>query len=126
MDIGRGAGEASRTLLDLPELDRRSFADAVSPVASARFRLGGILVGGPAAVASPSGRLDVFVRGIDDALYHRWSSGSGLWSAWERLGGRFSSSPTAVTAPVTGHDVVVRGDTGRLYATSSTTGWASW
>ena len=46
----------------------------------------------PAATAAApgvwgaSGRLDVYARGADYALYHSWQNG-GLWNSWENLGG---------------------------------------
>jgi hypothetical protein len=53
-------------------------------------------LGGGADVSSwGSGRLDVFVRGSDNALWHRWYDGS--WSAWESLGGHLTSDPTAAS-----------------------------
>ena len=40
---------------------------------------------GPAVASWSSGRLDVFVRGTDNALWHKWYQNS--WSGWESLGG---------------------------------------
>jgi hypothetical protein len=40
---------------------------------------------------------DVFVRGVDNGLYHRVWNGS-IWSApWEALGGSLGSGPDAVS-----------------------------
>ncbi|MBN1630072.1 MAG: S-layer homology domain-containing protein [Thermoleophilia bacterium] len=48
----------------------------------------------PAAVSWGGDRLDVFIRGNDDALWHTWRDSSG-WSPWESLGGILASSPAA-------------------------------
>jgi hypothetical protein len=46
-----------------------------------------------------SGRLDVFIRGTDDRLYHRfWDASAGsTWSSWEDLGGTLKSDPVVVS-----------------------------
>ena len=51
--------------------------------------LGGVLTSDPTAVSWASGRLDVFVRGKDNALWHKWYDRG--WSAWESLGGVLTS-----------------------------------
>jgi hypothetical protein len=42
-----------------------------------------------------SGRLDLFGRGTDNHLKHRWYDGS--WHDWQDLGGKLTSSPAAVS-----------------------------
>lgn len=88
--------------------------------------LGGRLVGAPAAVAAAAGRVDVFVRGLDNALWHGSVAASGGWSGWRSLGGQLSSAPTAAISPTGRVDVVVRGTNGALYGKSSADGWAAW
>ena len=39
---------------------------------------------------------DVFVKGTDNALYHKYWNGS-QWSKWQNLGGTFTSGPAAVS-----------------------------
>ena len=46
---------------------------------------GGVLTSGPAASSWAPGRLDVFARGTDSALWHKWYESG--WSEWEALGG---------------------------------------
>ncbi|HEV7505817.1 MAG TPA: hypothetical protein VGS07_12985 [Thermoanaerobaculia bacterium] len=48
--------------------------------------LGGILTSGPAAASWQEGRLDCFVRGTNNHMFHKWFSDS-AWSGWEDLGG---------------------------------------
>ena len=42
------------------------------------------------------GRVDVLVRGTDNAVWHKWFSG-GKWSGWESLGGRVTGEPGAAS-----------------------------
>src|SRR3954451_11245364 len=48
--------------------------------------LGGGMIGGPGAVSGGAGTLDVFVHGLDGALWHRAKTGS-VWSGWVGRGG---------------------------------------
>ena len=57
--------------------------------------LGGILTSEPTVSSWASGRLDVFGRGTDNALWHKWYDGH--WSDWESLGGVLTSGPGAVS-----------------------------
>lgn len=64
--------------------------------------LGGSSTSGPAATLNAPGGLVVFVRGTDNAIWHKWQNRmNGDWSGWESLGGTFTSGPAAVsTKPV--------------------------
>jgi hypothetical protein len=69
--------------------------------------LGGASLGAPASATWGPGRLDVFVRGTDSQLWHKWYQGG--WSGWEPLGGILTSAPAA-TAWASGRiDLVVAG-----------------
>jgi hypothetical protein len=57
--------------------------------------LGGVLTSAPGVSSWSSGRLDLFARGTDNRLWHKWYSGG--WSGWESLGGILTSSPAAVS-----------------------------
>jgi hypothetical protein len=86
--------------------------------------LGGALVGGPAAAAWAPGRLDVFVRGTDNGLWHRGFAGG--WSSWENLGGGLTEEP-AVAAWAPGRlDVFVRGTDNALWHRWFAGGWSGW
>jgi len=86
-----------------------------SPAHAASFTngweyLGGEARGGPAITAWSGGRLDVFVRGTDDALWHKaYDSNTGQWTAWDSLGGVLRSAPGAVSWGTDRIDVFVRG-----------------
>jgi hypothetical protein len=84
-------------------------------------------VGDPAVVAWAAGRLDVFVRGADDRLWHIWSdTGGNNWSAW---GKPFGDDNVLVASPeVTSRgpgllDVFHLGTTGHLYQRFYNAGW---
>lgn len=57
--------------------------------------LGGVITAGPAVASRSEDRLDVFAKGTDNALRHKYWNGS--WSAWESLGGVFLHNPAAVS-----------------------------
>jgi len=57
--------------------------------------LGGVVTSDPATSSWQPGRLDTFVRGTDNRLWHKWYQGS--WSGWESLGGVLTSAPAAAS-----------------------------
>ena len=60
--------------------------------------LGMAMTGKAAVAANPDGRLEVFVRGADNALWHaaQTAPGSSTWSSPQSLGGAMASDPVAV------------------------------
>ncbi|MDB9506312.1 hypothetical protein PN502_04210 [Microcystis aeruginosa CS-338/01] len=86
--------------------------------------LGGHLTSGPDVCSWAPGRLDVFVRGGDDALYHRYFENS--WSDWESLGGVLTSDPSAVSWGNGRIDVFARGGDNALYHKYFENGWSDW
>jgi hypothetical protein len=46
---------------------------------------------------NPDGRLELFLRGADNKVYHRWQQGAGgaLTPTWASMGGSFAGSPVA-------------------------------
>jgi spore germination protein YaaH len=76
--------------------------------------LGGALTSGPDASSWGSSRADVFVRGNDNGLYHRFWDG-GQWNGWDGLGGTLTSDPGAVSWGPDRIDVFVRGNDNGLY-----------
>lgn len=89
--------------------------------------LGGYLTSGPDASSWGSSRLDVFVRGPNNNLYHKFWDGT-TWSAYENLGGTLTSDPAAVSWGANRIDVFVRGPDNALWHKSYNAGvWsASW
>ena len=60
-------------------------------------------------------RLDVFVKGTDNALWHKWWDGASWSSGWENLGGVLTSSPGAVSWGNNRIDVFVKGTDNALW-----------
>jgi Repeat of unknown function (DUF346)/PQQ-like domain len=89
--------------------------------------LGGRLTANPGAVSWSSTRIDVFARGIDNQLYHRWWIGATGWSAWELLGGTLTSAPDATSCGVNHLDVYARGtDNGLWHKSWNGSSWSGW
>jgi M6 family metalloprotease-like protein len=59
---------------------------------SAYHTLGGGMKGKPVVAQNADGRLEVFVRGTDNALWHIWQQPGG-WSGWHSLGGGLTADP---------------------------------
>ncbi len=76
--------------------------------------LGGVLTSGPDASSWAPGRLDVFARGTDSALWHRWWDGS-AWRGWESLGGVITSGPDVCSWAANRLDVFARGTDNALW-----------
>ncbi len=88
--------------------------------------LGGVLVDSPAVTSSASGHLDIYVRGTDNGLHHRWHVNN-QWSAWENLGGQLGSEPAAVSWGPGRVDVFARGTDGSLITRRYVQGtWYNW
>jgi hypothetical protein len=79
------------------------------------FNLGSGL-GRPSTARNSDGRLEVFVRGADGAIWHRWEnpSASGGWAGWQSLGGTFSNDPTVAETTDGRLEVFVRTDAGSI------------
>src|SRR5947207_10341053 len=75
--------------------------------------LGGLLASAPGVSSWASRRLDVFARGTDSQLYHKWFDRA--WSGWEALGGLLTSTPVAVSWGADRIDVFTRGTDSQLY-----------
>ena len=66
----------------------------------------------------------MFVRGTDNALWHRWFDGN--WSGWESLGGVLMSDPAAVSWGPNRIDVFVRGTDNALWHRWFDGDWSGW
>jgi hypothetical protein len=76
--------------------------------------LGGVVTSAPTVASWGFRRLDVFVRGTDDALYQKWFDGES-WHGWVSHGGILTSAPTAVSWGPNRVDVFVRATDATLY-----------
>ncbi|MCM3303132.1 hypothetical protein M4D73_33770 [Streptomyces pseudogriseolus] len=86
--------------------------------------LGGLLASAPAACSWDAGRLDVFARGADSALWHNGFDND--WSGWERLGGMLASAPTATTRGVGRISIFARGADSAIWHNDYDGGWSGW
>src|SRR5215210_4950985 len=79
----------------------------------------------PASVSSGSGRIDVFVRGGDSAVWRNtWTT---AWSGWTRVGGTATSAPAVTSRGTNRIDLFVRGKDGTIQRTyNDGSGWAAW
>ncbi len=88
--------------------------------------LGGVITASPAVASWGPGRLDVFVRGQDNALWQvTWNGAS--WSGWTGLGGVLAAAPAAVSWGPNRIDVFVRGVDNALWHRAFASGtWLGW
>lgn len=70
--------------------------------------LGGYITAKPAIASQGPGKLDIFARGVDNGLYHIWTTNyAASWSNWEPMtGGPLESGPDAVSWGLGRVDVV--------------------
>jgi hypothetical protein len=85
-------------------------------------------VGSPSVVSWGSGRLDVFIRGSDNQLYHKGYDPTYGWGGWEYQGGVYlSSDPVAVSWSAGRLDVFARSGTHLFHkGYQSGYGWGGW
>jgi peptidoglycan hydrolase-like protein with peptidoglycan-binding domain len=86
--------------------------------------LGGVLTSAVGVSSWAPGRLDTFVRGTDNALWHKWYQNG--WSGWESLGGFLTSGPAAVSWGSGRIDAFVRGGDNALWHKWYQNGWSGW
>jgi hypothetical protein len=109
---------------------------AASATVSPWVSLGGVITSGPSAVTWGVGREEVFARGADYQLWHKWYE-AGAWSDWQPLGGLLASDPEviALTSPgttqFTGLRVYVTGFDGNVWVREYSQGffgarWGDW
>ncbi len=79
----------------------------------------------PAAISNSPGRIDVFVRGADSAIWRRtWTTS---WSPWTTVGGIASSAPAVASRGTNRLDLFVRGTDGQVYRrVNDGAGWSGW
>ena len=90
--------------------------------------LSGQFTASPAAVSWADGRIDVFGRGSDNALWHR-SYNNSAWSSWTSLSGQLAATTgPSVSSQAAGKlDVFVIGSDNALWQRSYENGtWSDW
>ncbi|KAL6404090.1 carbohydrate-binding protein [Ilyonectria robusta] len=94
--------------------------------------IGGTYYGIPAVVSWGAGRTDVFVRGTDNAVYHKWQNGDGApWgpaeTGFENLAGRIYGNVTAVSWGPNRIDIFGLGtDNACWHKSWNGTAWSGW
>lgn len=84
-------------------------------------------MGDPALATNPDGSLQLFVRGVDRAVYTIRQTSPGVWSAWANLGGQ-TDGPLSVAADADGRLELFLRDTDGVvdYRRQTTPGGRSW
>jgi hypothetical protein len=104
---------------------QRRVQDAAGRWSTAQV-LGGTITSKPAAVSMTAGRTDVFARGGEGQLVHRYAV-DGRWGPWAHLGGRITGAPTVVSWASGRLDVFARGLDGSLQHKWFAAGrWFAW
>jgi hypothetical protein len=86
----------------------------------------------PVVGQNEDGRLEVFVKGKDDELWHIWQDGPGGWSLWDSLGmppKGFFDPPVVVQNEDGRLEVFVKGKDGELWHIwqfAPNDGWSLW
>ncbi len=90
--------------------------------------LAGVATSNPVAVVNSDGRVQVFVRGTDRALYTRRqiSVGSNSWDGWTSLAGDLGSAPAVARNDNGRLQVFVRWSDGSLRTRQQTTAGGNW
>ncbi|HEX4774703.1 MAG TPA: hypothetical protein VH234_04260 [Candidatus Saccharimonadales bacterium] len=80
----------------------------------------------PTAVSWGSGRVDVFERGADNNIYHKYYSNG--WSGWENLGGATYDAPAVASWGSGRLDLFIRGTDNAIYHKwyQDGSGWSGW
>jgi len=78
----------------------------------------------PTVTSWGAGHLDMFIHGVDNALWHRSFDGS--WHDWERLGGPLAYNPVVVSWSPGRFDLFVRGTNNDLQHKWFDGSWHDW
>ncbi|MEV4312391.1 hypothetical protein [Actinocrispum sp. NPDC049592] len=82
------------------------------------------ILGQPAAYGSAGGRIDLFVRGSDNAAYQR-TFRNGQWGPWIWLGGDLTDAPTVAFTSPSSWTLFARGKDGQVWQRPSNAWWSS-
>ena len=87
--------------------------------------LGGALVGAPAATSPAPTRIDVVVRGTDDAMHHKAYTPFG-WGSWVKVGGDLRAAPAIVSYSPGVLETFVIGADHAVYRQANFGVWLGW
>ncbi|MFG2172012.1 glycoside hydrolase family 27 protein [Streptomyces niveus] len=86
----------------------------------------GRILGQPAAYTSAAepGRIDVFVRGTDDAAYRRAFT-DGRWGRWQKLGGSLADAPSVAYESAERWTLFAHDEDGQIRSRGPRSGWTT-
>ncbi|HUR99567.1 MAG TPA: hypothetical protein VMZ26_15990 [Pyrinomonadaceae bacterium] len=92
--------------------------------------MGGAMLGSPDACSWGGKRLDLFVRGTDEYIWHKFRDDNGTWHEWTSLGGmKMTSDPSAATRAKGQMSIFARGENNQIWTTTYTLAndrWSPW
>lgn len=88
--------------------------------------LGGVIMGEIAVARNAAGRLEVFVPGTQDTLYHQWQQPDGSWSGWSLLAADLRGNPAVVRDAAGCLHVFATGVDAHVYHLSQETPGGKW
>jgi hypothetical protein len=105
--------------------DTVNWGPGVGTIAGKFSQVNGLTVDSVAA-SSQAGAIDIYVWGVDNAVWWNHYTTAGGWAGWASLGGRTIYAPAATSCSPGHQDVWVVGVDGALWERSSITGGATW
>jgi peptidoglycan hydrolase-like protein with peptidoglycan-binding domain/acylphosphatase len=92
--------------------------------------LGGVITSNIAVGRNADGRLEIFARGTDNALWHKWQTApNNGWSGWASLGGAITTDPVVAQNADGRLEVFARGTDNAVWhkwQTAPNNGWSGW
>ena len=125
---GMAAGSGGQFAVAVRGTDHAIWVKTYAPATrwSGWTGLGGEALNTPIGVTfTPSGDLDVFVTGTNDAIFLN-TRHAGRWSGWQGLGGVVTGGPAAVTVPGGPVEIFVQGAGGVTYERTYSGSWSGW
>src|SRR5213593_1282978 len=112
------------------EADDIAGIQAIYGVRGGWTSLGGVITSNIATARNADGRLEIFARGTDNALWHKWQTAlNNGWSRWSALGGVITSDSVTAQNADGRLEVFVRGTDNAVWhkwQTAPNNGWSGW
>jgi acylphosphatase len=91
--------------------------------------MGGVITSSICVARNADGRLEIFARGTDNALWHQWQTApNNGWSGWASLGGFITSDPVVINNADGRLEIFVRGSDNAVWhrwQTAPSNGWSA-
>lgn len=119
-------GDPTKVWVTAEYIRSTSSTDWGTSLAQLTYPLGSTQAGGrsPAVASWAPSRLDLFMRGPDNTLRHKFFQGA--WSDWESLGGALISDPGVVSWSSGRIDIFARGTDDAVWHLFFDNGWGQW